>query len=211
MTIPMPSEVTTIDPLAEALDATDHPTRLAWTRSLNRGQQYALYALAEGRKVSVDDLVRGPDEVVPHYGRNGLLMFSLFQKRFARHGDTVVGYNHAEVSGLVRPLYHAITGDGHYVAYDSPDVPGEVWVDYRKVSPTVPPSFPPVADNEHGLAALIFGDMVDVIRRVSTHVFIGDSFKARYPRPDRPPLLARIGGMLPTAPFVLCQEPASTP
>ncbi|MEQ1505192.1 MAG: hypothetical protein ABMB14_23365 [Myxococcota bacterium] len=205
--IARPTEVDTLTGLSEALDAADHETRVAWVRSLRRSQQYALYALAAGNPVSVRELVRGDGEVVRHYGKNGLLMFTWFEKRFAKVGDTVVGYNHNAFPGWVAPIAGAIVGPGHYTAYDGPEVPGEVWIDYRKVPAVTAPSFPPLIDNEHGLRALVFGDMVDILRRVSRHVFVGDSFKAKYPRPDRAPLLARVGGWLPTAPFVLCQEP----
>jgi hypothetical protein len=210
--IPKPKDVDQLAPITEGLDAADHDARVAWVRSLNGPQQYRLFELAKGNPVSVADLVRGPDVVVRHIGRNGLMLFNKFEKRFARHGEAVVGYNHGEVPGFVAPIYRIFTGHGHFLAYDAPDVPGEVWIDYRKVADTVPPAFPPVAGNESGLPALVFGDMVDVLRRVSRDVFVGDSFKAKYPRPSespRAPLLARIGGMFPTAPFVVCQEPVS--
>jgi hypothetical protein len=205
-TIPRPTEVKTLAELAEPLDAADHATRLEWIYSLGGKQQYALYALAQGSPVTVEELVRGPGVVVRHYGKNGLLLFNRFEKRFVRSPDGVVGYNHSDVNAIVRPLYGWVTGPGHFVAYDSPEVPGEVWIDYRKVGTTQVPEFPPLRSNERGLPALIFGDMVDVLRRVSRKVFIGDSFKGKYPRPDKAPLLARIGGLGPTAPFVLCQE-----
>jgi hypothetical protein len=205
--IPKPSEVDSLLRLSEPLDAADHETRVAWVRSIGRAEQYKLYALAQGSAVKVAELVRGDGVIVRHHGKNGLAMFTWFEKRFAQVGDAVVGYNHNEFPALIRPIAAALTGPGHYTAYDSPDVPGEVWIDYRKVPTRTHPSFPAIVDNEHGLRALVFGDMVDVLRRVSRHVFVGDSFKGLYPRPDRPPLLARIGGALPTAPFVLCQEP----
>lgn len=205
--IPRPTEVDALTKLSERLDAAGHEARLDWIRSLGRSEQYALYALAAGSRVEVGDLVREQGAIVRHYGKNGLPMFTWFEKRFARQGNVVVGYNHNEF-GALAPIARCLIGDGHFVAYDSPEVPGEVWIDYRKVHDQVPEGFPPVAGNERGFPALTFGDMVDVLRRVSFHVYIGDSFKGRYPRPDRAPLLARIGGMFPTAPFVLCQEPA---
>lgn len=204
--IPLPSEVSKLGELTERLDAATHEVRLAWIRSLNRSQQYTLYALAQGSPVYVKDLVRAEGEVVRHHGRNGLLAFTFFEKRFAAWQGGVVGFNYPVVSNLLRGTYSWVTGPGHFTAYDSPEVPGEVWIDYRKVPTSTVPAFPPLMDNEHGLRALIFGDMVDVLRRVSQHVFIGDSFKARYPRDTPTPFLARVGGWLPTAPFVLCQE-----
>jgi hypothetical protein len=209
-TLTLPSETTDVDALAAALDASTHDERLAWTRSLNRGEQYALYALCAGRAVKTADLVRAPMQVVRHYGRNGVPVpgVNLFEKRFVQLPDTAGGFNHNDF-GWLSPILRPVVGPGHYVAYDSPDVPGEVWIDYRKVPATQHPDFPPLRGNEEGLTALVFGDMVDVLRRVSTHVFIGDSFKAKYPRPDKPPFLAWVGAtFFATAPFVLCQESA---
>lgn len=205
--IPKPSEVDVLSRLSEPLDAADHETRVGWVRSLGRSEQYKLYALAKGSPVRVAELVRGDAEIVRHYGKNGLAVLTWFEKRFTRIDGVVVGYNHNEFPALIRPIA-SLSGPGHYTAYDSPDVPGEVWIDYRKVPTRTHPSFPDLIDNEHGVRALVFGDMVDILRRVSRHVFVGDAFKGLFPREDRAPLLARIGGMLPTAPFVLCQEPA---
>ncbi|MEQ1566305.1 MAG: hypothetical protein ABMA64_11755 [Myxococcota bacterium] len=204
--IPRPTECANLAELAALLDAADHPARVEWIRSLGRSQQYALYALAQGNPVRTDELVRGQGEVVRHIGKNGLLAFTHFQKRFARMGDQVVGYNQDEFPSLLRGVAVAVTGPGHFTAYDSPEVPGEVWIDYRSLGRAIPEEFPPLVDNEHGLRALVFGDLVDVLRRVSRHVFIGDSFKGK-PRPEPPPWLCRLGRWLPTAPFVLTQEP----
>ncbi len=205
MAIQMPSDVTTLEPLTTALDAADHPTRLGWVHSLNGAEQLVLFALAEGSSVQVDDLVRDERQVVIHHGRNGLAMFNLFQKRLSRLGGAGIGYNHNDFPRGLKTIARWVSGPGHFVAYDSPDRPGEVWIDYRRIPEQQHPEFPPLIDNEHGLRALVFGNMVDVLRRVSTHVFIGDSYK-NLPRPDEVPVMARIGSLFPTAPFVLCQE-----
>ncbi len=140
-----------------------------------------------------------------HIGRNGLDLFNLFEKRFARMGDAIVGYNHNDF-GRLASVAARVTGPGHYTAYASPEREGEVWIDYRKPPTVQHPDFPPLQGNEQGLPALVFGNMVDVLRRVSAHVSIGDSFKD-FERPDRPSLLTRVGSKLPTAPFVLCRKP----
>ena len=205
MTIPRPGEVTDLAVLSSKLDAASWDERFSWIRSLGRSEQYTLYALAKGSPVSTRDLVRG-DRVVRHYGRNGLPLFTNFQKRFSQVGDTVVGYNEPEVTGAIAGIYRWVTGPGHYTAYDSPVVPGEVWVDYRKVPTVQHAEFPPLAGNESGLPALVFGDMVDILRRVSSDVFIGDSFKGTYPRETPTPFLTKVARVFGTAPFVLLQE-----
>ncbi|MCA9492302.1 MAG: hypothetical protein KC621_20355 [Myxococcales bacterium] len=208
MDLPKPSAVTDVQGLADALDAATHEVRLGWARSLGRSEQYALFELAKGRPVTVDELVGEPGQVVRHLGKNGLPLFSWFEKRFVRLPDgTVGGYNHNEF-GLIAPIAAIVTGPGHFVAVDAPDGAPEVWIDYRRIPAVQHPDFPPLQSNEAGLPGLVFGDMVDVLRRVSRHITIGDSFKGKYPRDDQPPFLARMGATLfPTAPFVLCQEP----
>jgi hypothetical protein len=207
VTIPRPTEVTALADLSGPLDAATWDERLAWVRSLVGKEQYALYALAQGSPVHARELVRG-DRVVRHYGRNGLPLFTNFEKRCAQLGDTVLGYNEPEITGPIGRIYRWVTGPGHYVAYDSPEVPGEVWIDYRRLPTAQHPEFPPLQSNESGLPTLVFGDMVDILRRVSRDVFIGDAFKGKYPRETPTPFLARVARIFGTAPFVLLQEPA---
>src|SRR5688500_2455854 len=111
--IPKPSEVDDLVRLSEPLDAADHETRVTWIRSIGRSEQYKLYALAKGSQVRTAELVRGDGEVVRHHGKNGLAMFTWFEKRFALIGDQAVGYNHNEFPRLVRPIAAALTGPGH--------------------------------------------------------------------------------------------------
>jgi hypothetical protein len=198
-----PSEASDLASLAAALDAATPAERFAWVRSLRRGELYALYALAQGSRASVDDVTGAELELVVCDGRNGLPLFYKFRKVFSRIGGEVVGYNDGrEIAGPLSPIAGWVTGPGHFTAYD---VEGEIWVDYRKVPSARHPSFPPLIDNEHGLRALTFGNMVDVVRRVSHHVFVGDAFRNK-PRPDPMPFMARIGSMFPTAPFAMCRR-----
>lgn len=206
--IPKPSAVDRVELLTELLDAAPHEVRLAWARSLNGKEQYRLFDLAkEGPPLAAADMHRGEGEVVVHYGRNGLAAFNLFQKRCALVQGQLAGFNHNEFPKLISGIAGWVTGPGHYVFYDSPDVPGEVWVDYRRIPTAQHPDFPPLVDNESGLRQLVFGNMVDIMRRVSKHIIIGDSFK-NLPREDTPPLLTRLASRFgATAPFVLCQQP----
>lgn len=208
MGIPMPTEATSIDEIARLLEAASFEEQVAWARSLNGKQQYALYAMCEGRAVKTAELIGPHHEIVRLHGRNGLPItaFSWFEKRIADMGDEVGGYNFNLFPGLLSKLAAWVTGPGHFVMYDSPEVPGEVWIDYRRVLKTQHPEKPPLVDNEHGTRALVYGDMVDVLRRVGGSVFIGDSFKGRFPRDDRPGFLCRLGKLFGTAPFVVVRQ-----
>jgi hypothetical protein len=208
MSLPMPRELSSLTELTPALDAARHDERLAWIRSLNGRQQLHLFDLAgdAALPLSVADLHGAEGEVIINYGKNGLMLFNRFEKRTALQSGQLVGYNEPGFPSLIAPIAKRVTGPGHYTFYDSPQGKPEIYIDYRRVPTVRHPAFPPLVDNESGLRQLVFGNMVDVLRRVSDHVFIGNAFK-NLPRDDKPPLLVRIASKLGTAPFVLCQAP----
>jgi hypothetical protein len=185
----------TIDRVAVAafLDGISHPERVAAVRALGRREQRRLYDAVENfRPVRLADLV--PPAVadlaqVRHFGRNTLPAFMLFEKRFCRprggdprKPDALYGYNFQTLSPL--------TGPGYFVAREAPGRP-EVLVDYRELPVDPPASWPPLRSNERGLGRLVYGFMVDTLRRVSEHVTIGSA--ARNGKP--------LGSW-----FVLCRE-----
>ena len=199
-TAPRPSQVPSLEALAPVLENLTHGERLAWAYGLDEREQLALYALAEGRELHVDALVGQAGDVLVFPGRNGLPAFNRFQKRFARLGGEVVGYNHNDtLGGPLNFIVRRLIGPGHFVAYDGPDGDG-VWIDYRRIPGERHPAFPPLVDNDHGVRALVFGNMVDVLREASPHVLIGNAYKDKGPAST---WLAAIGSRLPTAPFVL--------
>lgn len=146
--------------------------------SLGRAHQRALYALAgRGWPVSAEDLVPpgDPDTEVVHQGRNTLLVFRRFEKRFARHGDgTVYGYN----EGITRRLI----GPGYFVCrpcVGPVETARSAWVvDYLQVPDgPVPEGWPFVRPNWLGLQVLVFHHTRDYLRRVAPGVIIGSAYK----------------------------------
>jgi hypothetical protein len=171
--IPLPLLVDSLSPLVTALDAVTHDERVNYMRGLGARQLGALWDLAKGQSLSITELVgpKGTPGVAICPGKNALPLFSWFQKRFAWHGDQVVGYNHNSA------FVTFFVGPGHFVAYDSPDVPGEVWIDYRQLPAGQHPDFPALKSNDRWIGPkLTYGGMVDKLRRVSRHLVIGDSF-----------------------------------
>ena len=204
MSIPRPKQASDLAAVSAALDAATPHDRLAWCRSLGRSDLYALYALARGSPVTVRDLVDADGGPTVWEGKNGVGLFSRFKKVFANLDGEVVGYNdNRGAAGPLTPIYLRIVGYGHYVAYDAADFP-EVLIDYRRAPARGHPEFPPLADNRHGLRSLVFGNMVDTLRRVTDDVFIGDATK-KLPAGRELTWGERIGSALPTAPFVLCR------
>ncbi len=166
--IPRPTD-TTAEALAEALDRADHAARVAWLRSLSGKEEAALYTLCAGSTLTVEELHRGTGDVVVHEGWNSLLAFRGFQKRLTVHEDRVQGYNHQTWSWF--------TGPGHFQVRPSEDVPGEVWFDYVWEPTSAPDAFPAPRSNTSGVSTLVYGHMIDVVRKVSDHVVIGRAIK----------------------------------
>ncbi len=159
------------------LDSLSHPERVEAIRAVGRAEQRALYEAVDGyESVTLADLVpreRADLEPVRHFGKNTLPLFSRFEKRFCRPGDTdaekpdvLYGFNFQAME--------RVTGPGYFVAHDAGPRP-EVLVDYTHVPPQRPESWPEIRRNEIGLSRFVYGHMIDTLRRVSEHVTIGSA------------------------------------
>lgn len=180
--------------IAAYLDGLGPEERVDAIRGVGRADQRRLFEAVEGHAaVALADLVppATPEGgTVRHFGKNTLPLFTHFEKRFSRppgHDPSAPGelwgYNHQSLSPL--------TGPGYFVAKEDA-ARGEVWIDYREVPPEAPRGWPPVRTNERGVGRLVYGSMVDSLRRVSEHVTIGSA--AAHGR--------ELGSW-----FLLCREP----
>lgn len=168
-----------IDTIGAALDTISHNDRVGTVRSTAAAAQRALWALCEGRDVSLADMVPdglGPLEPVIHFGKNSLPVFTVFEKRFCRpsdpaaHPDVLWGYN----EGLTR----AVVGPGYFVVRSTPgDARGSTVIDYEQIPPEKPERWPAVRSNERGLCKMVYGSMHDFMRRISRHVTIGRAYR----------------------------------
>lgn len=159
------------------LDGLDEEARLREVRALPGGLQRKLWDACAGAAVSLDEFVPSslPEgQVLVYGGRNSLPLFSIFEKRFARVGGAVVGYNHSAVSGLIGPGYFTVEpGTGARA--------GELFFDYERVPATAPAGCPPVRANTSGLGKLVFGGLHDFCRRVAAGVVIGEATRRGKP------------------------------
>jgi len=171
MTIPSPTEVATLAALAGALDSASHDERLQWLHSLSGRELSTLYELADGGPaLELSHFHAQPGEVVIHHGQNSLLAFNAFQKRVVDNEGTLQGYNHQTLSWF--------TGPGHFTLRQDED---EVLFDYTEEPTQSFDAFPPLKSNTSGLSTLVYGNMVDRVRRVSSHTVIGKAFKKGKP------------------------------
>lgn len=184
-----------IDAIAKHLDSLDGDTCRREALSLDRTQQRRLFDAARGfKKLSLEDLVPTSTPAmreVPHHGRNTLVPpFLYFAKVMVRpdgedeRSGELWGYNR------VTSWQETVVGPGYYVAHDH-SVPGEVLVNYLRVPPRKPPSWPRILKNSERLSVVVYNGTQDVLRGVSQRVTIGRAMK---------------GGEWMPAWFVLCRD-----
>lgn len=179
-----------IDAFANLMDGIGHDERVKVTHAMGRKDQKAMWLLSKGyRPIALKDLVdtAKPFVQVRHIGKNTLPVFTKFEKRMCRpeqqgKQEQLMGYNWGSSQPLVGP--------GYFVAYYN-EKTAEVDIDYRMVPTSKPADWPEIKSNNSGIGKLVFGNMVDSLRRISEHVTIGSAAKNGKP----------MGSW-----FVLCRE-----
>lgn len=107
-------------------------------------------------------------------GKNSLPMFTRFQKRFARVGEVVIGYNHQTMAPVTGPGYFVVRppteGEAH---------PDELFFDYTMDPPRSgkPVDWPTWKPNTSGLSRAVYAHMKDYCRRVANGVLVGKAYK----------------------------------
>lgn len=163
--------------LAAHLDSLEPRSRAEEVRRIAGRQLGRIWELSAGAMpVRPADLVPAAvadGATVVYAGKNSLPLFTRFEKRFARLGGTVIGYNHQASSWATGPGYFTVRpagGDSSGLLFDytaPPEVVPEGW-------PAVP-ARPPV------MGRLVFGNLHDFLRRVAEQVFIGTATRLGKP------------------------------
>jgi hypothetical protein len=106
-----------------------------------------------------------PGATVIWEGRNSMVMFNLFQKRFTRPlgEDVVWGYN--------VQFWRWFTGPGYFVGRVEADR-GILYLDYKRQPPRAPDGWPGLKANTGFPRGIVFG-YDDEVRPVSRDVMIG--------------------------------------
>lgn len=163
------------DEISAHLEKLGPSQRLEQVLDVRGGLVGKLYdAVGGGEPLQLTDFVPdGETGTVIFEGRNSLPTFSRFQKRFARVGDTVIGYNHQLVSFATGPGYFVVRpptpGEAH---------PGELFFDYTTEPPrNLPSGWPTFKPNSAGLSRAVFMNMKDFCRRVGPGILVGKAYK----------------------------------
>lgn len=168
--------------IAAFLDGLSLGDRIAAVRDLSGTRlQGALWkAAAAAPRVSTADMVPADYPVlrpVIFHGKNSLPAFTEFQKICFRpddgeHAAVAWGYNETKVRNWI--------GAGYYELHDTPESGlGGAAFDYTRLPARTLPSWPEVRPNTAGLSRLVYANMLDYMRRVSSDVFIGSAVAAR--------------------------------
>jgi hypothetical protein len=175
------SQQTSIEDIGTYLDNLSASDRLSETRTLSKKMQQRLYALAESSSpLDLDFFVPTDTSLaeVVHNGRNTLPIFTLFQKRFCRSNDgtnRVFGYNHGSTTNFIGPGYFVAKSTSGNSEWEKR---GSVVIDYYEVpNSEVVPTWPQIKSNGSGLQRLVYYQMHDFMRRVSSHVSIGIAYQ----------------------------------
>jgi hypothetical protein len=173
------SERASREEIAAFLDGLSGRERVAQALSLRGAEVKRLYqATLGGRELTPDDFVpveQGEDSTVIFEGRNSLPSFSRFQKRFARMGDEVVGYNHQLI-----PMLSTAIGPGFFVvvpANDHSDAPGELYFDYGLEPENIPSGWPRFRPNTAGISYAVDSHMKDYMREAGRKVYVGKAYR----------------------------------
>lgn len=164
---------TSMDDIAAALDAMTHAERLAQIVGVAGRLQGDLFEMAEGRSMEPDYFVPEGlmDTEVIHWGRNFAPVFNRFQKRFARVGDEMVGYN--------EQTFKAFTGPGSFVGevLDGPSGQRQFAINYTKTPRASLPNWPAAQPSGVRLGRFVYGGAHDWMWKVSEHVSVGRPHK----------------------------------
>ena len=116
MTIPLPSTLSQLKSLTEALNDCSHDERIHWMRRLSRKELEAMYVLAEGvHRLDIGHFHSTDGDVVVHHGQNSLPAFNAFQKRVVKNAEELQGYNHQTFGWLTGPGHFTLRQDGDEV------------------------------------------------------------------------------------------------
>lgn len=159
------------DELSRVLDELGFEGRLHTTRHWDKRTQAMLFEAAKGKlPIDLDFLVpAGTEGPVRHHGTNTLPLFSHFEKRFAKIGEQVVGYNHSDTT--------VFTGPGYFSVRASEQDEGELLIDYTQLPKERAEGWPEIVPNSARLGRFVFEGMVDQLRALSSTVSIGRAIR----------------------------------
>jgi hypothetical protein len=160
--------------MADHLDGLSAAARVDEVRAIRGSAVGKLYdAVADAPAITPDEFVPPSTKGTLIYeGGNSLPAFNRFQKRFLRlESGMIIGYNHQAMGFVTGPGYFAVkpaNGEGLHGK--------EMFFDYTVPAPESPEGWPAYKSNDSGLSKLVYGGMIDFVRRVARGVVVGKAY-----------------------------------
>ena len=167
--VPLPTLVDDLATFRVAFSALPVDEQANFLHGLPKRELRALWA--DGMPLELGELIGGEGEVVRHEGQNDLLPgFDRFEKHVCAREGGVQGINVQRFSWATGPGHFTVRQDGN-----------EVWFDYTTLATSVPEGWPALVSNDRGLGKLVYGGMIDRVRKVVEGVVVGRVFRAGKP------------------------------
>ncbi len=159
--VPLPSLEADLTGFRAALAARTEAEQVAFMHGLPKRDMRRLWEA--GLPLTLAEMVGADGVVVRHEGQNDLLPgFDRFEKHLvARNG---------KVQGINVQTFAWLTGPGHFTVREEG---AEVWFDYTVLADDVPADWPALVSNASGLGKLVYGGMIDVVRKVVDRMVVG--------------------------------------
>ncbi len=167
--VPLPTLTDDLAAFRAALTSRPLQERVNYMHGLPKREMRRLWN--EGLPLSLAELVAGEGEIVRHEGQNDLPPFF---DRFEKHVVLRAG----QVQGINVQKFAFATGPGHFSVRQDGD---EVWFDYTSLPTSVPEGWPGVVGNEGGISGLVYGHMIDRVRKVIDGMVVGKVWKRGKP------------------------------
>ncbi len=167
--VPLPTLTDDLPAFRAALAALSPDEQANFMHGLAKREQKKLWEC--GEPLTLAELVGAEGAIVRHEGQNDLLPgFDRFEKHLVARDGAVQGINVQKFSWLVGPGHFTVREEGE-----------EVWFDYTVVAGSVPEGWPALVPNEQGLSRLVYGHMIDRVRRVVPGMVVGKVFRRGLP------------------------------
>jgi hypothetical protein len=167
--VPLPSLTDDLPAFRAALSALTLDERANFMHGLGKREQKKLWET--GLPLGLAEMVGGEGEIVRHEGQNDLLPgFDRFEKHIVARAGDVQGINVQPFSWLVGPGHFTVRAEGE-----------EVWFDYTRIAGSVPDGWPGLVPNDGALSRLVYGFMIDRVRKVVDGMVVGKVFRRGKP------------------------------
>lgn len=163
--VPLPSLTADLTAFRAALSARPEAEQVNVMHGLGKREMKRLWD--EGLPLGLAEMIADEGVIVRHEGQNDLLPgFDRFEKHIVQRDGTAQGIN-------VQTFAWA-TGPGHFTVRQEGT---EVWFDYTTLAASVPAGWPALVSNDGGLARLVYGGMIDRVRKVVDRMVVGKVFR----------------------------------